>query len=39
VSVSTNTRGTWRPFVSGHRFLDGTHRLRDRADAFVASSS
>jgi hypothetical protein len=39
VSVSANTGGTWRPFVSGHRFLDGTHRLRDRGDAFVASSS
>jgi hypothetical protein len=31
--------GSWRPFVSGHRFLDGTHRLRGHPAAFVASSS
>ena len=38
VSVSAGTRGAWRRFVSGHRFLDGTHRLRDLGDSFVASS-
>ena len=46
VSVSSGRRGSWRPFVSGHRFLDGTHTLRDltapappTATAFVAASS
>jgi hypothetical protein len=45
VAVSADTRGAWKPFVSGHRFLDGTHALRDltaareRAPAFVATSS
>ena len=45
VSVSANTRGAWHPFISGHRFLDGTHALRDltttrdRSAAFVATSS
>ena len=33
VSVSYRGGGTWRPFVSGHRFLDSTHRLRDLAAA------
>ena len=31
VSVSYGGGGSWRPFVSGHRFLDGTHALRDLA--------
>jgi len=45
VSVSSSARGVWQPFVSGHRFLDGTHALRDlttrtdRAAAFVATST
>jgi hypothetical protein len=33
VSVSYGGGGSWRPFVSGHRFLDGTHELRDLAAA------
>ncbi len=33
VSVSYGGGGSWRPFVSGHRFLDGTHALRDLAAA------
>ena len=33
VSVSYGGGGSWRPFVSGHRFLDGTHTLRDLAAA------
>jgi hypothetical protein len=40
--VSVSDRGSWRPFVSGHRFLDGTHALRDetaRPYAFVAASA
>ena len=32
VSVSYGG-GSWRPFVSGHRFLDATHTLRDLASA------
>ena len=45
VSISRGGRGSWRPFVSGHRFLDGTHTLRDlnestaRAATFVAASN
>ena len=45
VVVSADTRGAWQPFVSGHRFLDGTHALRDltatrdRAASFVATST
>ena len=37
--------GSWRPFVSGHRFLDGTHTLREltgstvQAATFVAASA
>jgi hypothetical protein len=30
--------GSWRRFVSGHRFLDGTNTLRDLPGTFVASS-
>ena len=33
VSVSSGGGGSWRPFVSGHRFLDSTHTLRDLAAA------
>ena len=44
VSVSRGG-GSWRPFVSGHRFLDGTHTLREltgsrvQASTFVAASA
>ena len=33
VSVSYGGGGSWRPFVSGHRFRDGTNVLRDLASA------
>jgi hypothetical protein len=33
VSVSYGGGGSWRPFVAGHRFLDGDYRLRDLASA------
>jgi hypothetical protein len=33
VSVSYGGGGSWRPFVSGHRFLDEGHQLRDLAAA------
>jgi hypothetical protein len=33
VSVSYGGGGSWRPFVSGHRFLDGSHTMRDLAAA------
>jgi hypothetical protein len=33
VSVSYGRGGSWRPFVSGHRFLDEGHRLRNLASA------
>ena len=36
VSVSYGGGGSWRPFVSGHRFLDSTHALRDLAAAPAA---
>lgn len=36
VSVSYGGGGSWRPFVSGYRFLDGTYRLRDLAAAPAA---
>ena len=45
VAVSRGGGGSWRPFVSGHRFLDGTHTLRDlagstaQAATFVAASA
>ena len=38
MSISHGGGGSWRRFVSGHRFLDGTHTLRDLSGAFVASS-
>lgn len=33
VSVSYGGGGSWRPFVSAHRFLDGGNQLRDLAAA------
>jgi len=33
VSVSYGGGGSWRPFVTGHRFLDGGYKLRDLASA------
>lgn len=36
VSVSYGGGGSWRPFVSGHRFLDGANALRDLAAAPAA---
>jgi hypothetical protein len=33
VSVSYGGGGSWRPFVSAHRFLDGSYRLRSLASA------
>jgi hypothetical protein len=33
VSVSYGGGGSWRPFVSGHRFRDGTNVVRDLASA------
>jgi hypothetical protein len=45
VSVSRGGGGSWRPFVSGHRFVDGTHTLRDLTASsaltvtFVAAST
>jgi hypothetical protein len=32
-SVAYGVGGSWRPFVSAHRFLDGAHTLRDLAAA------
>lgn len=37
VSVSYGGGGSWRPFVSGHRFLDGGHQLRQLAAAPAAN--
>jgi len=33
VSISYGGGGSWRPFVSGHRFLDDGHRLQSLAEA------
>jgi hypothetical protein len=33
VSVSYGGGGSWKPFVSGHRFLDGSYKLRALATA------
>ncbi|MBA2297496.1 MAG: hypothetical protein H0W14_05605 [Actinobacteria bacterium] len=33
VSVSFGGGGSWRPFVSGHRFLDNGHKLQSLAEA------
>jgi hypothetical protein len=33
VSVSYGRGGSWKPFVSGHRFLDGGHKMRVLATA------
>jgi hypothetical protein len=37
VSISYGGGGSWRPFVSGHRFLDEGNQLRDLAAAPAAS--
>jgi hypothetical protein len=37
VSVSYGGGGSWRPFVPGHRFLDGENSLRDLTGAPVES--
>ena len=37
VSVSHGGGGSWRPFVSAHRFLDGSHTLHDLAAAPAVS--
>ena len=39
VSVSYGGGGSWRPFVTGHRFLDGGYRLRDLASAPAESGA
>jgi hypothetical protein len=39
VSVSWGAGGSWRPFVSGHRFLDGGHSLRALAEAPALSDA
>ncbi|MGH3132333.1 MAG: hypothetical protein ACRDNY_01070 [Gaiellaceae bacterium] len=39
VSVSYGGGGAWRPFVSGHRFLDGGHQLREVAAAPATSGA
>ena len=36
VSVSFGGGGSWRPFVSGHRFLDNGHKLQSLAEAPAA---
>ncbi len=33
VSVSYGAGGSWRPFVSGYRFLDAGHKLQSLAEA------
>lgn len=39
VSVSYGGGGSWRPFVSAHRFLDGGNQLRDLAAAPAQSGA
>jgi hypothetical protein len=39
VSVSYGGGGSWRPFVTGHRFLDDGYRLRDLASAPAESGA
>ena len=39
VSVSYGGGGSWRPFVSGHRFLDGGYKLQDLASAPAESGA
>jgi hypothetical protein len=39
VSVSYGGGGSWRPFVTGHRFLDSGYRLRDLASAPAESGA
>ena len=39
VSVSFGGGGSWRPFVSGHRFLDNGHKLQSLAEAPAVGGS
>ncbi|MBA3402631.1 MAG: hypothetical protein H0U05_11680, partial [Actinobacteria bacterium] len=39
VSVSFGGGGSWRPFVSGHRFLDNGHKLQSLAEAPAVDGS
>jgi hypothetical protein len=39
VSVSYGGGGSWRPFVAGYRFLDGSYRLRELASAPAATGT
>ncbi|MGH3065407.1 MAG: hypothetical protein ACRDOF_03815 [Gaiellaceae bacterium] len=39
VSVSYGGGGSWRPFVAGHRFLDGGYALRNLASAPAESGA
>jgi hypothetical protein len=39
VSVSYGGGGSWRPFVTGHRFLNGGYKLRDLASAPAESGA
>ncbi len=39
VSVSYGGGGSWRPFVSGHRFLDNGHKLQSLAEAPAAGGT
>ena len=39
VSVSFGGGGSWRPFVSGHRFLDNGHKLQSLAEAPAVAGS
>src|SRR3990170_162276 len=39
VSVSYGGGGSWRPFVAGHRFLDGGYTLRNLASAPAKSGA
>ena len=39
VAVVSGARGAWDPFVSGRRFLDGPHTLRDLSASAAASTS
>ena len=39
VSVSYGGGGSWRPFVPGHRFLDGANVLRDLASSPAQSGA
>jgi hypothetical protein len=39
VSVSYGGGGSWRPFVAGYRFLDGSYKLRELAAAPAATGA